>query len=231
MPSVGYVNFEAAGAFFVYDTTTNALVETPSSVHRALEACRRNNWSPLDSLQLLSHELTDADLAEASEWLQDAGQRGMFQPYATRDYTWILDSDPQEELANLNGLILGITGRCNFRCRYCTLSGNYPGLPVYSKISMSWSVLRRTLDFFLPRARPESWLLFFGGEPMLEWDLIERAVRHVHDSGGHGSEMGFTVTTNGSLLDERKIDFMIQNHGSLTVSLDGPPDVHDRMRR
>jgi len=78
MPAVGYCSFEAAGSFFVYDTTTNALVEAPESAHRALEACARNAWSPLDSLHLLASELAPADLAEATDWLQDAGQRGIF---------------------------------------------------------------------------------------------------------------------------------------------------------
>lgn len=231
MPTVGYHSFEAAGAFFVYDTTTNALVEAPESVHRVLETCRRNGWSPLESLHLLARELTPAGLAEAADWLQDAGQRGMLQPYATRDYTWTLAKDPREELAKLRGLVFGITERCNFRCRYCTLSGRYPGLPVYSEKSMPWSVVRRSLDFFLPRAGPDSWLLFYGGEPMLEWELIEKAVGHVRNRGGCRSDLGFTVTTNGSLLDERKIDFLIRNQGSLIVSLDGPAYIHDRMRR
>lgn len=231
MSTVGYYSFEADGAFFVYDTTTNALVEAPESVHHALEACRRNSWIPLDSLHLLAREMTPADVAEARGWLREAGRRGMLQPYVTRDYTWLLDRDPREELASLTGLILGITGRCNFRCRYCTLSGHYPGLRQHSKESMSWSVIRRSLDFFIPRAVADSWLLFYGGEPTLEWDLIESAVGYVRKHGGRRSDLGFTVSTNGSLLDESKIDFLMQNRGSLIVSLDGPADIHDRMRK
>jgi uncharacterized protein len=91
--------------------------------------------------------------------------------------------------------------------------------------------MQRSLDFFLPRTGPNSWVSFYGGEPTLEWDLIEKAVRYLHDTDARRSDMRFHVTTNASLLDERKIDFLTQHRGELTASLDGPAGVHDRMRR
>ena len=228
---VGYHSFEAAGAFFVYDTTTNALVELPSSVHRALDVCRRKAWRPLDARDGLRSELPPAEWREATAWLKNAGRRGMFRPYRARDYTWILDADPRTELVSLGGLVLGLTERCNFRCRHCTYSGYYRGHRTHSDRRMTWPVVKRSLDFFLARARPEAWVTFYGGEPTLEWDLIERAVRYLREAGGRRSPVPFHVTTNGSLIDDRKLDFLIEHDGALAVSLDGPARIHDRVRR
>ena len=228
---VGYHCFAAAGSFFVYDTVTNALVETPASVHHALEACRRKGWPPLEARSRLRSELTDRAYLEATAWLRDAGRRGMFRPYATRDYTRVLAKDPRKELACLHGLVLGITERCNFRCRYCTYSGHYRGRRTHSEKSMTWPALRRSLDFFLPRATPDSWVSFYGGEPMLEWRLLTRAVRYLRDTGEPGSSMKFHLTTNGSLIDDRMLDFLIEQDGAVNISLDGPAGVHDRVRQ
>jgi uncharacterized protein len=228
---VGYHSFAAAGSVFVYDTTTNALVEAPASVHHALEVCRRKALRPLAAGTALRFELSPAHWREATSWLQDAGRQGMFRPYRTRDYTWLLDQNPSERLTYLGGLVLGLTERCNFRCGYCVYSGHYRGRRVHSARSMTWLVVKRSLDFFLPRAKGDSWVSFYGGEPALEWDLVERAIRYLHRRRGVGSRMPFHFTTNGSIIDARKLDFIIEHNGSLGVSLDGPACVHDRARR
>jgi uncharacterized protein len=228
---VGFHSFEAAGSFFVYDSTTNALVEAPGSVHHALDVCRRRAWEPLVAAKGLRSELPPAERREATAWLQDAGRQGMLRPHRVRDYTWLLDADPRKELASLGGLVLGLTERCNFRCRYCTFSGYYPGHRTHSDRSMTWSVLRRSLDFFLPRARRDSSVSFYGGEPALEWELLERAVRYLRRADEPGPHIAFHLTTNGTLIDDRKLDFLIEHDGAIAVSLDGPATVHDRMRR
>jgi len=46
----------------------------------------------------------------------------------------------------------------------------------------------------------------------------------------HGKRINFAVTTNGTLLDEEKIDFIVEHGIQVTVSMDGPADAHDRFR-
>ena len=72
---------------------------------------------------------------------------------------------------------LCLTHACNLRCAYC-----YAGAK--DDWRMSWQVAQRAVDFglehTLSRARlldrpPTAQLGFFGGEPLLEWEMLQRA--------------------------------------------------------
>lgn len=46
-----------------------------------------------------------------------------------------------------------------------------------------------------------------------------------------GKNLILTLTTNCSLLDNEKLDFLSSNGFTLTISIDGPKDIHDKNRR
>ncbi|WP_217912918.1 radical SAM protein [Miltoncostaea marina] len=63
-----------------------------------------------------------------------------------------------------------------------------------------------------------------GGEPLLFADLPALL------DGARAAGLRTTVTTNGTLLDARRLDLLAGRVDVLAVSLDGPPDLHDRIR-
>jgi MoaA/NifB/PqqE/SkfB family radical SAM enzyme len=65
---------------------------------------------------------------------------------------------------------------------------------------------------------------FSGGEPLLYKEL-PALLRHAHDCG-----MITTVTTNGMLLDERKLETLQEATDLIAISLDGKPKSHNIMR-
>jgi len=70
-----------------------------------------------------------------------------------------------------------------------------------------------------------------GGEPHLAWPLIQEVVAYVNDlAKKRGVGKRFHVTTNGILLDDAKVRFLDENGFSLIMSLDGPEDLHNRLR-
>jgi len=129
---------------------------------------------------------------------------------------------------------LCLTHDCNLRCAYC-----YAG--VKSARRMSWETAKRALDFSfeqsLNRARfsghePESQLGFFGGEPLLEWDLLRRSAAYADEEAARlGIALKKTVTTNMALLDGQKAEWFRANHFYLGLSLDGNAAMHDTLRR
>ena len=129
---------------------------------------------------------------------------------------------------------LCLTHACNLRCAYC-----YAG--VKDDRRMSWQVAQRSVDFCLEhtmnRARllgqpAEAQIGFFGGEPLLEWDLLQRATAY---AGTEAERLGVTlrrtVTTNMSLLDESRADWLRAHGFHVGLSLDGNASMHDTLRR
>ena len=117
-------------------------------------------------------------------------------------------------------LVLNLTHACNLRCRYCFASGHR------EPTVMRPEHVRRAIDLFAPGDRVD--ISFFGGEPLLAWDGLVEAVAYA--AAARTAKPKLHVTTNGTLLDEKKIAFLCEHDFSMIVSLDGPADIHDAAR-
>jgi sulfatase maturation enzyme AslB (radical SAM superfamily) len=67
---------------------------------------------------------------------------------------------------------------------------------------------------------------FTGGEPLLEPELLRRAVRHVEKRRGQG-ELAFVLTTNGTLLTRELVDFLVEHAFRIRLSFDGVAAAQD----
>jgi Fe-coproporphyrin III synthase len=118
-----------------------------------------------------------------------------------------------------NNTILQVhpTRRCNLRCLHCYSSS---GPDQRDQLPAS------TFERAISDARSEGYLVvsFSGGEPTLYKELPQ-LLRHARASG-----MGTTVTSNGMLLDSRRLEGLIGVTNVLAISLDGLPESHNVMR-
>lgn len=131
-------------------------------------------------------------------------------------------------LSPVSTLCLNISHDCNLRCTYC-FGEKYD----QEKKLMSSEVAERSVDFLIKNSKDQTnlSLSFFGGEPLLNFKEIEHTVLYAQAEGNkHGKEFRFHVTTNGTLLNSRIIEFLVKNKFSLIISLDGPKEVNDIMR-
>ena len=132
-------------------------------------------------------------------------------------------------------LILIVTESCNMRCKYCVYSDHYPGLKSYSEKEMSEKTALKAVDFYIDIHKQkmehgiykEPTISFYGGEPFLKFDLIKKVIEYCKSKNFKAS---FNMTTNGTIISDEMIDFIIANKIVLTFSLDGPEDNHDRNR-
>ena len=130
-------------------------------------------------------------------------------------------------------LILGITERCNLRCKYCIFSGNYDDMRTHNNNKMSDEIAIKALDYYFDHlnANKEYFpiqlpaITFYGGEPLLEFDLIKKVVKHAK-----GLDCVFNLTTNGTLLNQETIEYLVDNNFIIGISLDGPKKIHDKNR-
>lgn len=122
-------------------------------------------------------------------------------------------------------LSLFLNHQCNLRCTYC-----YNGEKFDRR--MSFDLARRAVDLALSDPRPRSQISFFGGEPLLELDLIRKIVAYAEERAlALKRVVRFVVTTNGTLLNEARLDYLMEHGFHLGVSLDGTKKAHDAHRR
>lgn len=122
-----------------------------------------------------------------------------------------------------------VTRRCNLRCTYCYGDPGIHG----GRETMSREVARRAVDWLLERsgAHQRVRVDYFGGEPLLEADLVEDVTTYAEErAAATGKRISFQLTTNGTLLDDGVIAFAAGHGIEVGVSLDGPREVHDRQR-
>lgn len=113
-------------------------------------------------------------------------------------------------------VILG--SACNFKCRYCIQSGNRPVHLSKRPTEKVISYLQMLADR-QPRIRGVSQKLkinLFGGEPLLYWDAIKVLV----ESTGK-SNIAWSMTTNGSLMNEQIADWCNRYGVRVLLSYDG----------
>ncbi|NLY29801.1 MAG: thioether cross-link-forming SCIFF peptide maturase [Firmicutes bacterium] len=137
---------------------------------------------------------------------------------------------PEVGSQTLKAICLNVSHDCDLRCRYCFAgTGAFGG----QRLNMSAETARRAIDFLLENSpgRERVEVDFFGGEPLLNLPVVKETVAYGEkQAAAKGKEIRFTLTTNGMLLDAETAAYLNDNMFNLVLSLDGRPEVNDRMR-
>lgn len=130
----------------------------------------------------------------------------------------------------ISDVILQVTQNCNLRCGYCVYGGNYKNR-THSPKKMDFELAKQAIDFGMERSQesPNFVVSFYGGEPLLAFDLIKQCVAYTKENL-QGKEPHFNMTTNGTLLNDEIMDFLVENKFQLLISLDGDKESHDANR-
>lgn len=97
-------------------------------------------------------------------------------------------------------LTLQVTQKCNFRCSYCNFTyGDNITNRSHSPVSMTWETMKEAVDFFAAHSRDkrEVNIGFYGGEPLLELELIKKGIDY-SQYVFRGKHLTYSMTTNGS---------------------------------
>ena len=120
---------------------------------------------------------------------------------------------------------------CNLRCKYCfAATGDFC---MGERKLLPYEVGKAALDWLVEHSghRTSLEVDFFGGEPLMNWPVVKRLVEYGRSiEKEHHKEFKFTTTTNCVLLNDDIIDFLNKEFYNVVISLDGRPEVHDRMR-
>lgn len=140
-------------------------------------------------------------------------------------------NDLKNRHTEVKALCLHVAHTCNLTCSYCFAGqGKFKG----ERAIMSLDTAKRAIDFLIENSgnRRNLEVDFFGGEPLLNMDVIKEVVAYARSiEKEHNKNFRFTLTTNGVDIDDDVIEFANKEMHNVVLSLDGRKEVHDRERR
>ncbi|HIZ83123.1 MAG TPA: thioether cross-link-forming SCIFF peptide maturase [Firmicutes bacterium] len=180
---------------------------------------------PTSALSNLKERYPEEDIRAAYGELYELYEAGLLE-----------SADDYEKFAKMMGpapikaMCLHIAHDCNLRCEYCFAAKGDFG---QGRKLMSLEIGKRAIDFLLENsgARHNLELDFFGGEPLMNFDVVKQVVAYARSKeAAYNKKFRFTITTNGLLLDEDKIDFINREMSNVVLSIDGRKEINDQLR-
>ncbi len=165
------------------------------------------------------------DLADVFEELRQLVLQGLL--YSSDDYAAFA---PQLGEAPVKAMCLHVAHDCNLRCRYCFASTGDFGK---QREIMDFPTAQKAIDLLVSLSGPRRNLEvdFFGGEPLMNFDVVKQTVEYARSiEKNAGKNFRFTITTNGLALSDDKIEYINREMSNVVLSLDGRKAINDAMR-
>lgn len=227
--------FSIDGTDLAYDGASGALHRL-SPVGRDVVAWalghpgERGDEAPAELLADLGGYAPD-DVRDSWAELRYLAGKTLFTQDSTIEAALREDEDSGAIEAGVKAMCLDVAHDCNLACAYCFASqGAFGGQPHL----MDKETGLAAVDFLIAASKGRKYLDvdFFGGEPLMAFAVVKEVVGYARQKGRErGKEFRFTLTTNCTLLDDPKLDFLNRENISLILSVDGRPQVHDATRR
>lgn len=124
---------------------------------------------------------------------------------------------------------LFLTSRCTLRCTYCYAEGG--DRPADMPLAMAKSILDVVLANVRAIGSDFMEVSFHGGGDLgASWPLFVEARDYLRRiTAPHGVKVQTAAGLNGYLNDKQR-KWVAENIDITTISIDGPPDIHDRQR-
>ncbi|MBM4240785.1 MAG: radical SAM protein [Euryarchaeota archaeon] len=227
------------GNMYALDYETGIFIPFSKTMKAILnEISNQKSLSKKNVIEILKKDYDEEEIAFYYDWIKKWEQIRV-QNNGSKIPQNIRASDIKDYLlkSGLNHLILCVTEDCNLRCKYCVYSSSYEHTRNHSDSYMDYKIAKKAIDYYLsilklgeiynPLRRPS--IGFYGGEPLLNFKIIKDCVEYIENKYKE-YETQFTITTNGTLLDKEKADWLMDHDFIISVSIDGPEEEHNRLR-
>ena len=148
----------------------------------------------------------------------------------------LIEKDYQYRKKNLhNGYLLRalqlvMTNKCNFNCDYCFVKTMYNSeersILQYRATNMNMSfetaktAIEKLIKISLKNGNQELYVEFFGGEPLLNWEVIKQVLNTFKDGKTCDVTFQYSITTNGSIITAKMAEVFKKYGVTVTVSVD-----------
>ena len=212
------------GLYMLLDVNSGIVNVIDKLAYDVLDTYKGNNKEAVYTA--LEGTYTRDELTETMDELDELIKAEMLFAPMCESFKVVADEKPV-----VKSLCLNIAHDCNLRCKYCFASqGDYDTI---KRELMSFDVAKRAVDFLIKMSGPRQHceIDFFGGEPLLNWDVVKQTDDYIESIQEKNNKIfKLTLTTNGMLLTQDKIDYVNEHKMSLVLSLDGRESVHNAMR-
>jgi uncharacterized protein len=131
------------------------------------------------------------------------------------------------ENISIHYLTLNVVEFCNLSCKYCFAQHEFE-----NGKKMSIETAYKAVDWFAKNWKDgDAEILFFGGEPLLNFKLINKVVDYSIDKFSKKlNKLSFGITTNGTVLSKEIVEFLYEKNFKVAVSIDAGNVAHDENR-
>lgn len=119
-------------------------------------------------------------------------------------------------------LVLIATQDCNLRCKYCYVNGG--DLKNYMNANLARNFIHGFLNKY--RGVKELVITFFGGEPALNFNLVNKIIVFCEELP---VKTRFRISTNG-MCDKNIWQYLANKNFSIALSMDGKPKINNLLR-
>lgn len=135
-----------------------------------------------------------------------------------------------EEFSLATCVCLNITDNCNLACKYCFVHQKPHFMTLQTAKNSVDFVVKNLLTKeklgLLEKPDETATITFFGGEPTLLWEeIVVPTVQYAEEK--YANLIQFNMTTNGTLLNQKRIDFLQEHNIPILLSIDGNKAMQD----
>lgn len=225
--------FKTAIRHYIFDARNVTFLEIDPITYDVLSMLRECDMTEGELSRHLPH-LAPSDIDNVYAEIRRSQRHGYLTPYRFKRAHRHADEEIEQVLSEqLAGFTVFLTTQCNLACSYCIYGGQYTQHDSLSQSKMSWETLKSTMDFLEKNSRKsdEVRIDFFGGEPLLAFQLLQKGVEYLKSIiAPSGRRTKITITSNGTVLSDRILDFLIDNCIYIQFSVDGSRQSHDKYR-
>lgn len=146
---------------------------------------------------------------------------------AARDHMENLESNIHNNLYQIN---LEVTEKCNLRCKYCIYNDDCTSNRNFGYRDMPLEIAKAGIDYAVENAGDDIAVTFYGGEPLIKFDLIKWCVDYAKKKLGD-KNLSFNLTTNLTLVTKEMAEYLASiEKFSVLCSLDGDEESHNAYR-
>ena len=219
--------YKLGGYNICLDVHSGAVHVLDDIAYDILDYCEDGMNEVLDGKMLseLSEKYDRDEICETYEALYELYKDGLL--FSADDYEQFADLMTK---APIKSMCINISHDCNLRCEYCFAAKGDFG---QGRCLMSFETAKKAIDFIIANSgtRRNLEVDFFGGEPLMNFDVVKKTVEYARSiEKKYNKNFRFTITTNGLLLDDEKIEYINREMNNAVLSLDGRKEVNDRMR-
>ncbi len=210
-----YKIFDVESQPYLFDGGSISLYKIDSTVLKILQYENKTVKEMYDSL---NKEIENEVLCDTIDKMRKSG----FLYY--NDTVQMVD-----EIPNIKGVTLMLIQACNLACEYCFgAEGEYA-----DRGRMQEDIAIDAIEYLIEKsgAATELNITFFGGEPLLCFDIIKKIVAYCKKKESLiQKKFTYNMTTNGTLLNEEINRFIIENKIGTMISMDGDRNQQNAKR-